>query len=195
MANKRRKFRRPTPYLSYRKLFLIATEGAKTEPIYFRIFNSPRATVHIKILPARKHDTSPPQVLKRAEEFVKEKGLRKNDEVWLVIDRDQWTEEQLEKVYLGCKAAAYNLAVSNPKFEYWLLLHFEDGRGVNGSRDCTERLSRFLPNFEKAHLEVQKIQLGIADAIRRAEEKDNPPCEDWPRRNGSTVYRLVKRLR
>ncbi|EFK05692.1 conserved hypothetical protein [delta proteobacterium NaphS2] len=133
--------------------------------------------------------------MKRAEGFVREKGLRKNDEVWLVIDRDLWTEEQLAKVFLGCKSAGYNLAVSNPKFEYWLLLHFEDGRGVSCSRDCTERLLRFLPNFEKAHLEIQKLQTGIDDAIRRAEEKDMPPCEDWPRRNGSTAYRLVKKLR
>lgn len=195
MANKRRKFRRPKPYLSYRKLFLIATEGAKTEPIYFGIFNSPQATIHVKLLPAKKHDTSPPQVLKRAQAFVKEKGLGKKDEVWLVIDRDQWTEKQLEKAYLACKTVAYNLAVSNPKFEYWLLLHFEDGKGVSGSRDCTERLIRHLPNFEKGHFEIEKVQTGISDAIRRAEEKDRPPCEDWPRGNGSTVYRLVKRLR
>lgn len=195
MAMGRRTFRRRPPFLPYRKLFLIATEGAKTEPIYFGIFNSPQATIHVKLLPARKHDSSPPQVLKRAKEFVKEKGVGKKDEVWLVMDRDQWTDEQLERVFIGCRASAFNLAVSNPQFEYWLLLHFEDGSGVSGSRDCTQRLMRYLPNFDKGHLEIQKLEPGIPDAIHRAEAKDTPPCEDWPKTNGSTVYRLVKSLR
>ncbi len=195
MAMGRRTFRRRPPFLPYRKLFLIATEGAKTEPIYFGIFNSPQATIHVKLLPARKHDSSPPQVLKRAKEFVKEKGVGKKDEVWLVMDRDQWTDEQLEGVFIGCRASAFNLAVSNPQFEYWLLLHFEDGSGVSGSNDCTRRLMRHLPNFEKGHLEIHKVEPGIPDAIHRAEAKDTPPCEDWPKTNGSTVYRLVKSLR
>ena len=195
MSKKRRPFKRRAPYLSYRKLFLIATEGARTEPIYFDMFNSPQATIHIKLLPAKKHGTSPPQVLKRAEEFVKEKGLRREDEVWLVMDRDQWTDGQLHGVCLGCRTSAFNLAVSNPQFEYWLLLHFEDGSGVTGSRDCIERLLRYLPYFTKAHLEIQKVKPGIPAAIRRAEAKDMPPSVDWPRTNGSTVYRLVKRLR
>lgn len=195
MVMGRRTFRRRPPFLPYRKLFLIATEGAKTEPIYFGIFNSPQTTIHVKLLPARKHDSSPPQVLKRAKEFVKEKGVGKKDEVWLVMDRDQWTDEQLEGVFIGCRASAFNLAVSNPQFEYWLLLHFEDGSGVSGSRDCTQRLMRYLPNFDKGHLEIQKVEPGIPDAIHHAEAKDTPPCEDWPKTNGSTVYRLVKSLR
>ncbi|MBL7205677.1 MAG: RloB domain-containing protein [Desulfobacteraceae bacterium] len=195
MPRRRRPFKRRAPFLSYRKLFLIATEGARTEPFYFDMFNSPQATIHVKLLPAKKHDTSPPQVLKRAEEFVKEKGLGRKDEVWLVMDRDQWTDEQLHGVCFGCRISAFNLAVSNPQFEYWLLLHFEDGSGVSGSRECTQRLMRYLPHFNKAHLEVQKVKPGISDAIYRAEAKDTPPCEDWPKTNGSTVYRLVKKLR
>jgi len=61
MSKRRRPFKRRAPFLSYRKLFLIATEGARTEPIYFDMFNSPQATIHVKLLPARKHDSSPPQ--------------------------------------------------------------------------------------------------------------------------------------
>jgi len=194
MSKKRRSFKRRAPYLSYRKLFLIATEGARTEPIYFDMFNGPQATIHVRLLPAKKHDTSPPQVLKRAEDFAREIGIRKDDEVWIVIDRDQWTEQQLYGVCLGCRTSAFALAVSNPKFEYWLLLHFENGSGISSSTDCTQRLMRYLPHFSKTHLEVEKLKPGIPDAIRRGEEKDRPPCEDWPRTNGSTVYRLVRRL-
>jgi len=39
MPRGKRTFKRPKPFRPYRKLFLIATEGARTEPIYFGMFN------------------------------------------------------------------------------------------------------------------------------------------------------------
>jgi hypothetical protein len=194
MARTRRRFQRRPPDLDYRKLFLIATEGAKTEPVYFNMFNSQKTTVHVKLLPAKKHDSSPNRVLKRAQKHVKERGLRKDDEVWLVIDRDQWTDDQLNEVFSECRTFGYSLAVSNPKFEYWLLLHFEAGKGVSSPQDCSRRLQRYLPNFEKGHVEIRKLFPGISNAIRHAKAKDTPLCREWPRTNGSTVYRLVEKL-
>ena len=60
-------------------------------------------------------------------------------EAWLVVDKDQWTDDQLIKLLeWSQKADNYGFALSNPKFEYWLLLHFEDASGVKNSRDCVE---------------------------------------------------------
>ncbi len=39
------------------------------------------------------------------------------------------------------------------------------------------------------------MNLGIADAIKRAKRKDNPPCEKWPQNTGTTVYRLVEKIK
>ena len=193
MAKKRRVFKRRVPIFNYRKLFIIATEGVKTEPAYFGMFNNQKTMIRVKLLPS-KHRTSPPQVLKRAKDYVTQERMKKGDEVWLVIDRDQWTEDQLADVFMGCRIFDFNLAVSNPKFEYWLLLHFEDGNDVNSSRDCSHRLRKHLPNYDKVNLEISKIAPGIADAIQRASAKDFPPCERWPETNSSTVYRLVQKL-
>ena len=190
---KRRSFSRPKPVRRYRKLYLIATEGRKTEMLYFAMFNSQEATIHIQILPS-KYKTSPPQVLNRAKKYVKQEQLKKNDEIWIVIDRDSWEREQLEEVFEGCQKFKYNLAVSNPLFEYWLLLHFENGKGIKSSKECSLRLQKFLPHFEKGRLEITKIIPRIQNAIQHAEAKDKPPCQKWPDSNGSTVYRLVKKL-
>ena len=193
MAKKRRPFRRRKPVLDYRKLFVIATEGRKTEPAYFGLFNSREATIRLKVLPSR-HRTSPRHVLERAEAAVKEEKLKKADETWLVIDMDQWPADQLEEVFAGCQSAGFYLAVSNPKFEYWLLLHFEDGGVVESSRACSEKLRHYLPDYVKGNLAVHKLSPKIPDAIRRAKEKDQPPCKKWPEQNGSTVYLLVEKL-
>ena len=188
MAKRRRPFGRKAPVRSYRKRFVIATEGQETEPQYFSMFNSKRSTVHVVVLRS-KRKTSPGQVLAR----LKKEDIEKNDNAWIVIDRDTWGEAELDQVYNDCKDKDYKMALSNPMFEYWLLLHFEDGNGVNAGNVKT-RLKAHLPAFTKSHVEVHKIKPGIADATRRAERKDTPPCEKWPLTTGTTVYRLVKEL-
>lgn len=193
MRKKRRSFSRRKPELNYRKLFLIATEGKKTEPIYFRIFNNPKAIIRLKILSSN-YKTSPPHILQRVKSFLRQEQLKKEDEIWLVIDRDQWPESQLEEVFTGCQSLGFKLAVSNPKFEFWLLLHFEDVSGIINSKECTERLRQHLPKYEKGRLDVHKIIPKIPEAIRRAERKNRPSCKKWPITNGSTVYLLVEKL-
>jgi hypothetical protein len=158
------------------------------------MFNSRDAVIHVNCLKG-KHDSSPPQVLKRMRNYLKDADLKPTDEAWLVVDKDQWMDEQLAQLHRWAQTAEnYGFALNNPKFEYWLLLHFEDGSGVSSSRACTERLRTYLPNFEKGNVEVEKLRPRIPEAIRRAKQKDTPPCTDWPRTTGTTVYRLVQKL-
>jgi hypothetical protein len=84
--------------------------------------------------------------------------------------------------------------LSNPKFEYWLLLHFEDGNGVGTSRECTDRLIAHLPNYQKGSVDTRKLLAGVNDAVERAKRRDNPKCVDWPKMTGTTVYRLVEKI-
>jgi hypothetical protein len=195
MAPRRRRFDRPIGERRYKKLFVIAAEGAKTEPQYFSAFNGEKSVIHVKCLKG-KHRSSPPQVLKRMEERLKEECLNESDEAWLVVDKDQWSDEQLKGLHeWSCKKGHYGLALSNPKFEYWLLLHFEDGRGIASSQDCSKRLRDFLPDYDKG-IDTRRItRESVDEAIRRAKARDNPRCEDWPRSFGSTtVYRLVENI-
>jgi len=46
----RRTFERPFPTRSYRRLFVLATEGAETEPQYFALFNSKTTTVVYRLV-------------------------------------------------------------------------------------------------------------------------------------------------
>jgi len=192
--SKRRKFQRPPATLNYRKLFVIATEGDKTEPQYFALFYSRTTTVTVKCLKSR-DESSPPQVLKRMKDYIRDKELKRTDEAWLVVDKDQWRDDQLIQLYgWSIQATNYGLAVSNPKFELWLLMHFEDATGAATPRQCFERLNRYLPGYDKGHIDTGKLKPGIAAAIDRAKQKDQPPCADWPRSSGTTVYRLVEKL-
>lgn len=191
----RRSFQRPLGERRYRKLFVLAVEGAKTEPQYFAIFNNEQSVIRVNCLKG-KHESSPPQVLKRMQDYLKEEALKNTDEAWLVVDKDQWTDEQLAQLCAWAQGQDnYGLALTNPQFEFWLLLHFEDGDGVATSRNCSDRLKRHLPGYDK-EINVRKFTSErISDAIRRAKQRDNPPCVDWPRApGGTTVYKLVENI-
>jgi len=152
------------------------------------MFNSRNSTVHVVILKDRQK-TAPGQVLNRVKRAEKKKG----DQVWLVVDRDTWDEGELNQVFQECVENDYSMTLSNPKFEYWLLLHFEDGNNVNAG-NCTARLKAHLPAFTKSHVEINKLKPRVQDAINRAAQKDTPACPNWPRMTGTTVYRLVREL-
>lgn len=196
MVIKRRNFQRPLGERRYRKLFVIATEGVKTEPQYFEIFDrSDQSIIKVNCL-KRNHRSSPFQVLKRMKSYLKIEGLKKTDEAWLVIDRDQWSVEQIEQLFEWSQSKEnYGFALSNPKFELWLLLHFEDGNKITNANEYLERLKRHLPEYKK-EIDIRKFTHEmVQNAIRRAKQRDNPQCIDWPRTTGgTTVYRLVEKL-
>lgn len=195
MPPKKREFRRPYGTRSYRKMFVIAVEGVKTEPEYFGLLNSQQSVIHVNCLTGGR-DSSPLHVLKRMEKHLRQNNLRPTDEAWLVVDKDQWIDEHLTQLYAWTqKCDNYNLALSNPKFEYWLLLHFEEGTGITSSRDCDDRLKRHLPNYDKGINLRKMTRDGIDAAIRRGRLRDTPPCTDWPRALGcTTVYKLVENI-
>lgn len=196
MPKNRRRFNRPPAKRRYRKMFVIAVEGSKTEPQYFAIFNNSQSSVIRVSCLKSKHQSSPSQVLKRMESHLKNEKLRRKDEAWLVVDKDQWTDKQLNKLFEWSEQEEnYGFALSNPKFEYWLLLHFENGNGITSSGDCSARLLKYLPDYDKGINASRFPKQKIEAAIDRAKQKDNPPCIDWPRTIGNTtVYRLIRNI-
>ncbi|NLW08686.1 MAG: RloB domain-containing protein [Firmicutes bacterium] len=192
----RRTFRRPLGERRYRKMFVIATEGAKTEPEYFSILQQivGNVIVNIKCL-TRDKKSAPRSVLDRMKRFLDDEGLRDEDEAWLVVDKDKWTHEQLAELYNWSQGRAnYGLAVSNPLFELWLLFHFEEAKGISTAKKCSERLKRYLPDYKKGIKRQMITKDMILQAINRAKQRDDPPCSDWPKKTGTTVYRLVERI-
>lgn len=178
------------------KLFVIATEGDVTEPSYFAaLFKKSQANLKIKTLKS-KTQSAPLKVLKRLELFLANNDLRNSDEAWLVVDRDQWSPNDLEQLCeWTAKAPNRGMALSNPRFEYWLLLHFEQGSGATGPAKIKQRLAKHLPHYQK-QIPAKTLSFPMArKAVERAKALDKPPCKTWPKNPGcTTVYRLVERL-
>ncbi len=121
--------------------------------------------------------------------------FRPTDEAWLVVDKDSWPDVQLEAlVSWATTDTRFGLAVSNPCFEYWLVLHFEDGADIATKTDCRYHLHRYLPGYQKS-LDREFSRDDLENAVRRGKARDNPPCDGWPRRPGvTTAYKLVENM-
>lgn len=195
MPRKTRTFQRPLGERRYKKLFVVSIEGSKTEPQYFAIFNQPQSIVLVKCLKRPSTESSPIQVLKKMQSYLRKESLRKIDEAWIVVDKDNWTEDQLRELLKWAKKSEnYGFALSNPNFEYWLLLHFEDGKGITNSQECLTRLKRHLPNYKK-DIDSKKITLElITKAITRAKQRDANRSNEWPQMWSTTVYQLVEKI-
>jgi hypothetical protein len=138
--------------------------------------------------------SDPGYVLKRMKAALNKKSIKDGDEIWLVVDKDCWTDVQLDDLQqwvLAKDKVFRGLALSNPKFEYWLLLHFEEN---DGTGNYSGRLRQYLPGYNKC-LDMHAFDMDkINAAIGRARQRDNPPCVTWPKSAGTTVYRLVQNI-
>ncbi len=176
------------------KLFIIATEGNKTEKQYFEMFHSTR--IKVKVLPTADDNKSAPEyVLARLDAFKEQYDLNEEDMLWLVLDVDRWGEEKLSQICRQARQKNYNLAISNPCFEVWLYLHFDDLNPQDRTCDDFKAgLRTLLGSYNSSNLDLSKYKPHIADAANRAKSLHPVSSDYWPQTLGTHVYKLVEIL-
>ena len=214
MGRERREFKRPSLNRDVNKLFIIATEGQRTEKVYFEgLFYQnphPKTKIYLEVLSRLNSNSSPRSVLKQLDDFKKEYLLREGDELWMVIDRDRqsWEVSEISEVAALIYQKNYHLALSNPAFEIWLLLHvkdlseyteeekgelFENKR--EGSRTRLEKeLIKICGSYKKSNPNLSHFLPHVNIAIERAEALVRNPKERWPNYLGTHVFKLVRKL-
>ncbi|WP_318306523.1 RloB family protein [Amycolatopsis solani] len=156
---------RRRPAFREQRLSLLVVCGAKaTEPAYLeglkRARRNPAVTVKVKVKAA-----DPEAVVRYAAE-LSDRARGAHDEVWCVVDVDEF---DLERAVVLARRLGVNLAVSNPCFEYWLLLHFEAcAAPMNCYGDVEKRLLRHLPGYRKSALRFAHYEHGVDAAVRRS---------------------------
>ncbi|WP_293146414.1 MULTISPECIES: RloB family protein [unclassified Microcoleus] len=176
------------------KLFIVATEGKETEKQYFRIFNSSRIKVEI-LATTEDGKSSPEYVLERLDIFKERYDLDEDDMLWLVSDVDRWGAKKLSSVCSQARQKGYNLAISNPCFEVWLTLHFEELNTQDRTCDNFKaRLRTILGSYNGSNLDISAYQQNIENAVNRAKNLHQISQQDWPPTLGTHVYRLVEIL-
>lgn len=177
--------------------FIIICEGKETEPNYFRSFRVKTAQIYVKGF-----GKDPNQLLKEANKLLKKekqaKRWEKGDQVWCVFDRDSWKEEDFNKAIADAEREGFRLAYSNPKFEFWFLLHYQYIDTAISGEECDKKLSKLLGyEYKKNDPEMyeklfNKKEKAIKNAERLCDEHDHGnPAKENP---STTVHQLVQEL-
>lgn len=195
------------------RLIVVAAEGAYTERIYLTELAREHAgrQVYVKVLQreeAAKNNSSPAHVLAQLKQYEHEFSIGEKDELWLVIDRDRWTEQMLSEVAQVCQQDPnMKMALSNPCFELWLLLHLEDictlpaetqqaylenlRATSNADPLLKVRLRELMGSYHESSYDTMKLLPTVGVAITRAQEMDVNPQDRWPQTLGTRVYKLA----
>jgi hypothetical protein len=177
------------------RIFVIAVEGEKTEARYFSLFRGSR--VHVEVLPAGPEGLSAPkQVLERLVKFEERFDLGEDDERWLVIDVDRQRGQFLDEVTQVARESGYGLAISNPCFELWLLLHFQEADTADTNCDAViERLRPHTGGHNKARIRLDPYTAdSIQAAVARAKALEGERDTRWPAFPGTHVFKVVEKL-
>jgi hypothetical protein len=172
---------------------IIATEGEKTEKQYFDIFENTR--IQVRVISTEDGLSSPEHVFERLKEFHEQYELNDDDELWLMIDVDRWGNQKLSQISSATRQKGFSLAISNPCFEVWLLLHLVDVIPINSTcNNVKARLRRELGSYNPSNLDIGVYRPFVGEAVRRARNLRQLPNERWPRLFGSHVYKVVESL-
>jgi hypothetical protein len=190
---------RRLPFRDPKPIILIVCEGERTEPEYFDGFQGFCRNPRVRIEISPEHGV-PRTVVNTAKERKKEAeaaARREGDEnlvydsVWCVFDVDD--HPQVADAMQMARDNDIELAISNPCFELWLLLHFRDSPGMQHRADIQRMLSKHVPGYDKG-VEFAVYGDGYRQAVERAKRMDEAAlsCGESGRNPTTGVYRLTE---
>lgn len=160
---------RKSGFLEAEKFYILAYEGDVTEKKYFEdlrqssMFNDSGSIETIPLKKENNGGNSPLDVKKLLSKAKSEYNFRATDEFWLIIDRDDWERihhVDFNALYDDCeKEKNFFIALSNPCFEFWLILHL---RKLEDIADSDRE--KILENA-KVSVKHNYIDLYLADCI------------------------------
>lgn len=150
-------------------------------------------------------------IVEDISDIVKDGGLTYEegfDQICLIVDRDKesFVSEQYSYVLNKCKEKGFQFCVTNPCFEFWLLLHFDevfeldkekllDNPKVTAKRRYAENeLRRIYPRYNKSSYQAEALVKGIDKAIEN-EKKFCEDAEGLKETVGSNIGVLITQMR
>lgn len=182
--------RRQGPHREQRVPILVVCGGERTEPRYFdglkRAYRNSAVNVTIK-----KKGACPEDVVGYALKLREQSGDA-YEETWCVLDVDDF---DLAPCISLARRHRVGLAISNPCFEYWLLLHFEPcSAHLAGYTDAFARLTRHVPHYQKNELRFADFVPGVEAAVERARRIPGDLGREHQRNPSSGVWALVEKV-
>lgn len=200
--NRERRPGRRDPYRKPKPIILIVCEGKRTEPESFLGFSkanrNPR--VDIRIAPER---GVPLTLVKTANSYKRgatrlARGSRDvnllYDSVWCVFDVDD--HPNIPAARDLARTVGIRLAISNPCFELWLLLHFRGDPGPQDRATISRMLDEIVRDYDKG-VDYSVYADGYERAKMRAENlvEAAENANDAGRNPTTDVFKLTELIK
>lgn len=187
--------RRKAGTREYRNVCWVSAEG-QTEKDYLSMSVFKGADVSVRfpkdIHPDRRN---PRQVLKRFQKAMRTEDFRKGDEAWIVVDVDTWDNSEFAELLAWAESdPRHRLAISNPKFELFLVMHYERGKGCTTPQKVDSSLRKSWPRYAKRIPVTQFTLDQVRTAIENARAKRAGCREAIPALGMTDAHLLVGRL-
>ena len=195
--DRRASTRQPTACL------VIFCEGKKTEPDYLRRFAEENGNKLVKLVihPAAGEPGKLVESALEAHRHYEQLALAGDSyelyEVWAVFDRD--IHDRYEEALAIARRNKLRVAMSNPCFELWGILHFSDHDGEYTHREVQKMLKKHMGSYDNKKEKVFDYVLmkdHYPAAVKRAKTlQRNRNAERNPEGNPSTrIYYLLERI-
>lgn len=181
-------------------MFIVATEDTYAPKQYFEGFRLPR--VSIEVVETNDTQSAASHVVARLKKVVDDAkrfgDVTSDDQFWVLLDTDHWIEPNhvasFSRAIKEAKDAGFRIAVSNPCFELWLLLHVADVvLPLSDAAAATAQLRAAISRYSKTNVPVDTFMPLIQVAIARAEKLDVGEG-GWPQSVGTQVHLLVEAI-
>lgn len=195
-----RALRRRGAFREPNRLYLLVSEGTVTEPSYFdgmvqheRIHGVSVRTYGAGADPFGVVDYAI-RLMAENRKQVRAGRAAKFDEVWVLFDVDEIKAGRIAAAKAKAKANGIKVAVSNPCFEVWLLLHHSDHNASITTTQVQRKLLKIDPRYDK-RVDYRQFAEYREAATTRAEALDRSHDREKTDGNPSTgVWQLVLRL-
>jgi hypothetical protein len=126
----------------------------------------------------------------RAIRYIEKEGLNYEDELWFVMDVDNWGVDQLREIATYCKQYPnWHIALSNPCFEIWLYFHKK--ADISKSKSITSKDFKFeISTLDNGGYHPLKYLPSLPDAVENARIADSDKKHFLPKPKETKLYQL-----
>ncbi|HFU76437.1 MAG TPA: RloB domain-containing protein [Campylobacterales bacterium] len=203
--HKKRKVRNTSRKRFEQKAVLIALEDTKSSKYYFQALLKDKKLTG-KVVFAKHIGTDSGNVVEAIVTHERENPTQKYEKKWAVIDKDDYSKNQINGAIQRAKDLGICIAISNEAYELWILLHFQPLTRYTSRMELNSKLNtifkeRFGLEYSKSSQDIYGFIVGLqSEAIKNSKQlvathiRNNGKLYPYTHNPLTMVFQLVECL-
>jgi len=173
--HKKQKARNTSKKRVEQKAVLIALEDTKSSKYYFQALLKDKKLTG-QVVFAKHIGTDSASVIEAIVLHERENPNQKYEKKWAVIDKDDYSKNQINGAIQRAKELGICIAISNEAYELWVLLHFRLITRFTSRKELNSELNkifkdRFGIEYSKSSQDIYNFIVGLqSEAIKNSKQ-------------------------